>query len=68
VQRGQHIADVGGTGEWPEVHLHFQVSTTPPTDIMGRTIPVRFVNAPPADGVAHSREPGYWIRAQPVAP
>ena len=43
VSQGQHIAGLGGTGEVPAVHLHFQISDRP--SMMGaRTLPVQFSN------------------------
>jgi murein DD-endopeptidase MepM/ murein hydrolase activator NlpD len=63
VRRGQHIGGVGGTGEAPQVHLHFQVAVDTDT-LMGQTIPVRFVNVPAADNIAHAAEPGYWVVAR----
>jgi len=41
VKQGEHIAGLGGTGEIPAVHLHFQVNDS--SDMMdARTLPVRF--------------------------
>ena len=43
VARGEHIAGVGGTGEVPAVHLHFQISDSP-SPTASRTFPVEFTN------------------------
>ncbi len=43
VKQGQHIAALGGTGEMPAVHLHFQVSDSPSL-LRSRTLPVQFTN------------------------
>lgn len=43
VRQGEHIAGVGGTGEEPAVHLHFQV-TDGPSGSSARTFPVEFTN------------------------
>jgi len=43
VVQGEHIAGVGGTGEVPAVHLHFQVSDGP-SMLTSRTLPVQFSN------------------------
>jgi murein DD-endopeptidase MepM/ murein hydrolase activator NlpD len=41
VRQGEHIAGLGGTGEEPAVHLHFQVSDGP-SMLTSRTLPVEF--------------------------
>jgi murein DD-endopeptidase MepM/ murein hydrolase activator NlpD len=41
VAQGEHIAGLGGTGEEPAVHLHFQVSDGP-SMLTSRTLPVEF--------------------------
>ena len=43
VARGEHIAGVGGTGEVPAVHLHFQVSDGP-SATASRTFPIEFTD------------------------
>ncbi len=43
VKQGEHIAGLGGTGEMPAVHLHFQISDGP-SMMNSRTLPVRFNN------------------------
>lgn len=43
VVQGQPIAGLGGTGEIPAVHLHFQV-TDSPSLTAARTLPVEFTN------------------------
>ena len=43
VLQGEHIAGLGGTGEEPAVHLHFQVSDGP-SMLTSRTLPVEFSN------------------------
>jgi len=71
VTQGQPIAAVGGTGEAPAVHLHFQV-TDGPSLIGARTLPVRFtnvqVNQPSAEDFAPEVvfQPGFFVRVLPV--
>jgi len=43
VSQGQHIAGLGGTGEVPAVHLHFQINDRP-SMTGARTLPVQFSN------------------------
>lgn len=43
VTQGQHIAGLGGTGEVPAVHLHFQINDRP-SMTGARTLPVKFSN------------------------
>jgi murein DD-endopeptidase MepM/ murein hydrolase activator NlpD len=43
VKQGEHIAGLGGTGEVPAVHLHFQVTDSPDM-LNARTLPVQFSN------------------------
>jgi hypothetical protein len=68
VVQGQHIAGVGGTGEVPMVHLHFQVMDRATLDGV-RTFPVTFrnveVNQPYADDFAPEVvfEPGFFVVA-----
>ena len=68
VQQGQHIAGLGGTGEAPMVHLHFQVMDRSTLDGV-RTYPVTFrnieVNQPYADDFAPDIvfEPGFFVVA-----
>jgi len=65
VRQGQTIARIGGTGERPEVHLHFQVSDSTDTKTYSmHSIPVSFTNASrPALG-RHSDETGYFVAAK----
>jgi murein DD-endopeptidase MepM/ murein hydrolase activator NlpD len=70
VVRGEHIAGVGGTGEVPAVHLHFQVSDGP--SMTSRTVPVRFGNVHVNEAFVDGFEPqtvfqsGFFVTA--VAP
>lgn len=64
VKRGQHIAGVGGTGERPYVHLHFQLNDSA-GDLFGHSLPVTFANGT----INHTAteltpglfEPGYFV-------
>jgi hypothetical protein len=62
VKEGQHIAGVGGTGEHPEVHLHFQVIDDA-EDVAARSIPVRFKNLEWA-GYESPRSAARFVRRQ----
>jgi hypothetical protein len=64
VKQGEHIAGVGGTGEIPWVHLHFQV--TDGIGLMSRGLPYKFVDHVPPRDVLNTQkpmEPGmfYWL-------
>ncbi len=68
VVQGEHIAGVGGTGEFPAVHLHFQVSDGPSMET-SRTLPVQFTNIRVNEQMVDVFEPrivfqsGYFITA-----
>jgi len=70
VVQGQPIAGVGGTGEVPAVHLHFQVSDGPSMRT-SRTVPVRFSNVHVNEQSSDSFEPrlvfqsGFFVKADP---
>jgi hypothetical protein len=63
VEQGQHIAGLGGTGEMPMVHLHFQISNGTTTG--SRTFPLKFenvrINAPYANGTSLFTQPGFFL-------
>lgn len=64
VKQGQQIASVGGTGESPNVHLHFQINETDGGDhdnYANHSIPPRFTNVELPGGVNLNEEPGYWV-------
>lgn len=56
VVQGEHIAGVGGTGEEPAVHLHFQISDGP-SMLTSRTLPVQFSNIHVNEQFADQFEP-----------
>lgn len=64
VKRGQHIAGLGGTGERPYVHLHFQLYDSADS-LFGHSLPVVFSNAtinhPAAELTPEVFEPGYFV-------
>lgn len=67
VKQGEQIASVGGTGEIPWVHLHFQV--TDGTDILSRGLPYEFVDHLRGREVLSNQkpiEPGlfYWLKRE----
>lgn len=73
VKQGDHIAGLGGTGEEPAVHLHFQVIDGPvPT--YARTYPVQFsnvrVNEHGVDAYAPRMvfQSGYFVSVAPPTP
>lgn len=62
VKQGEWIARVGGTGEAPQVHLHFQVSDSgDPHHYEIHTFPVRFINAPRPKNSRQTAEEGYFV-------
>jgi murein DD-endopeptidase MepM/ murein hydrolase activator NlpD len=61
VAQGEHIAGVGGTGEAPAVHLHFQVSDSPSMSD-SRTFPVHFSNIHVNEAFADSFEPKLFFQ------
>jgi murein DD-endopeptidase MepM/ murein hydrolase activator NlpD len=69
VVQGQHIAGVGGTGEMPAVHLHFQVSDGP-FATRSRTLPVQFTNIEANSAFAYlypaglAFEPSFFVTAK----
>ena len=69
VVQGQHIADVGGTGEWYIPHLHFQLNDSP--DLMNSaSLPVTFRNTRYKDFFSKVNsehlEPGFFIRVDSI--
>ncbi len=56
VSKGQHIAGIGGTGEVPVVHLHYQV-VDGPSLVSSRTLPVVFSSARVNSLFAHEYRP-----------
>jgi len=58
VQKGQHIGDVGNTGDSFEVHLHFQLNDSPDF-ASGRSLPFSFENIQ-----TQFREPGRFVRSE----
>ena len=62
VKQGEWIARVGGTGEAPQVHLHFQVTDSwDPRHYEIHTFPVRFINAPRPKNSRQTAEQGYFV-------
>ncbi|MEE8467560.1 MAG: M23 family metallopeptidase, partial [Planctomycetota bacterium] len=67
VVQGQHIANVGGTGEMPAVHLHFQIGNGP--TVRARTFPLEFSNVRHNTPFAAPRasslftQPGFFLEA-----
>lgn len=62
VNQGEWIARVGGTGETPEVHLHFQVTDSwDPRHYEIHTFPVRFSNAARPKNSRQTAEQGYLV-------
>lgn len=64
VSQGEHIAGVGGTGENPNVHLHFQV--TDGLGTMAHGLPFEFVDHTPYNKVLNTSKPidagrYYWL-------
>jgi len=69
VQRGQHIAGVGGTGELPWVHLHFQVTDAydradPLAITISHSLPVRFTDVVASKGENQPPEPGMFVEVR----
>jgi hypothetical protein len=69
LKQGEHIADVGGTGEIPWVHLHFQV--TDGIGVLARGLPYEFVDHVRSREVLSTQkpvEPGtfYWLKRDGV--
>ncbi len=67
VKQGDHIANVGGTGEIPWVHLHFQV--TDGIGLLARGLPYEFVDHLRGREVLSTQkpvEPGmfYWLKRE----
>ena len=64
VKRGQHIAGLGGTGERPYAHLHFQLYDRSDS-LFGHSLPIVFDNAainhPAAELSPGVFEPGFFV-------
>ena len=61
IRRGQHIGDVGATGDTELVHLHFQINEGPGQRY--RSLPFRF-----ADVVTRPWEPGTMMTREETSP
>ena len=64
VRQGEVIARVGGTGEAPEVHLHFEVTDS--TDIKHyafHSLPINFMNVSRPKNARPTDEPGVFMTA-----
>jgi len=57
VSKGDHIADVGNTGDSYGAHLHFQITDSEDL-IRGRSLPFEFT-----DMIAELEEPGKFVRS-----
>lgn len=64
VKQGQVIARIGGTGEAPEVHLHFEVTDSIDTQHYAfHSLPVDFINVSRPKNARQTDEPAVFVTA-----
>lgn len=64
VKQGQVIARIGGTGEAPEVHLHFEVTDSTDTQHYAfHSLPVDFINVSRPKNARQTDEPAVFVTA-----